>query len=93
MAPKYPCPCHKCNSQRALSKRTIEKHCRITESHLSDLISAKATQEAISAVQAHHNQLANLLSGLMEDPYVSEYAESPYQDGKHSILILLFIYF
>ena len=39
-------------------------------------------------MQAHHNQLCNLLDSLMEDPYVSEHAGSPhYLDGKHYSLI------
>jgi len=77
--PFYNCPCFKCQSQKMVTKRTIQRHLRQNEAHLHDLIARGGNQELIDFLQSSFDQTTELLARISGEYHSS--SQSPDLDG------------
>jgi hypothetical protein len=77
--PFYYCPCFKCQSEKMVTKRTIQRHLGQNEAQLQDLIARGSNQQLIDFVQSSFDQTTELLARLSGEYHSS--SQSPDLDG------------
>src|ERR1700677_2241706 len=94
MAPtaRYNCPCYKCRSQKLLTKRTIQAHCKSNLDYLDHLRASGTFPSILAHVQECYYQTTELLSSVTEESQSSRQSTSPFPDSEYFAFDLLTIY-